>query len=62
MQGYEVRFNVYADSQEEAAQASQAIKEFISRMASKGIPVTGRRIADAAQRWKDNVFVENYFR
>lgn len=62
MRGYEVKFNVYADSQEEADQAAGAIKGFISKMASKGVAVSGRKITAAVERWKDNIFVQNYFK
>ena len=62
MEGYEIRFKVYAASQEEADQATAAIKAFIGENARRGIAVTARRITDAVTRWKDNVFVRNYSR
>ena len=62
MQGYEIRFNVYADSQAEADKASDAIKAFISARASEGIAVTANKLADAVARYKDNYFVSQYFR
>ena len=62
MEGYEIRFRVYADSQAEADQASRAIKDFISSSAKKGIAVTAVRLAEAVERWKDSYLVTNYFR
>lgn len=62
MQGYEVKFNVYADSQTEANIASENIKIFIFEMAQKGIAVTANKLSDAVTRWKDNYFVTNYFK
>ena len=62
MQGYEIRFNVYAQSEQEAQAATAAIKDFISSMAQKGIAVTAVRLQEAVMRWKDNVFVTNYFK
>lgn len=62
MQGFEVRFKVYAETQEEADTASAAIRGFIAEKAAKGIAVTGRKIAEAVSKWKDNVFVTNYFK
>ena len=62
MQGYEIKFNVYADSQEEADFATKAIKDFIGDKAGKGIPVTASKIAEAITRWKDNYFVTNFFK
>ena len=62
MGGYEVKFNVYANSQEEADRASEAIKAFISEKARMGIAVTAGRIALAISKYKDNYFVTNYFK
>lgn len=66
MRGYEVRFNIYAESQEEADAVSQAIKGFISENARNGIAVTATKITDAVRRWGNNPFVRNkitnYFR
>lgn len=62
MQGYEIKFNVYAESQEEADLATGAIIKFIGDNASKGIPVTAKKIAEAITRWKDSFFVSNYFK
>lgn len=62
MEGYEVRFKVYAESQEEADRASRAIKDFISAAAQKGVAVTALRLAEAVDRWKDSYLVTNYFR
>ena len=62
MQGYEIKFNVYANSQEEADADTSEVKAFISDMAQKGIAVTAGKIATAVARWKNNVFVTNYFK
>ena len=62
MSGFEVKFNVYANSQEEADQASQAIKAFITQKANQGIAVTADRLVAAINKYKDNYFVTNYFK
>ena len=62
MSGYEIKFNVYAESQEEADMATEAIKAFIGAKAKQGIAVTANRIAAAVNRYKDNYFVTNYFK
>lgn len=62
MQGYEVKFNVYAESQEEADFASALIKQFISGLAQKGIPVTANKISEAVEKWRASYFVTNYFK
>ena len=62
MGGYEIRFNVYAESQEEADKATEAIKAFISAKASHGVAVTANKVSDAIGRFKDNYFVEQFLR
>lgn len=62
MQGYPITFNIYAESPEEAELATQAIKDFISAKARVGVAVTAKKVADAVDKWRDNVFVTNYFR
>ena len=62
MGGYEVKFNVYADSQEEADVASALIKRFITEQAAKGVAVTAKKISEAVGRWRDSYFVSSYFK
>ena len=62
MQGFEVKFNVYAETKEEADFASNLIKGFITELAQKGIPVTAKRIAEAVNKWKGSYFVSSYFK
>lgn len=59
MQGYEIKFNIYAESAEEAIVARNAIVGFINTLAKQGRAVTGRKIAEAAARWDKNAFVRN---
>jgi hypothetical protein len=66
MKGYEIKFNVYAENEEEAKMAEHAIKAFISQHAQAGRAVTGRKIAEAIPKWESNAIVRNriinYFR
>lgn len=62
MQGFEIRFNVYANSQQEADEATASIKQFISEMAVQGKAVTAKKIDDAVKKYKSNYFVTNYFK
>lgn len=62
MGGYEVRFNVYAESQAEADAASAAIKAFINAKARTGVAVTAAKLTQAVEKWKDNYFVNQYFK
>ena len=62
MGGYEIKFNVYANSQEEADRASEAIKAFISEKARMGVAVTADRLTSAISKYKDNYFVASFFK
>ena len=62
MQGFVVKFKVYANTQEEADTASAAFCKFVDDMAARGIAVTATHLASAISRWKDNYFVINYFK
>ena len=62
MDGYEIRFKVYAESQAEADEAARAIKAFIGDNARQGVAVTARRLTEAVSRWGSNPFVRNYFK
>ena len=59
LQGYEIKFNVYAESAEEANEARKAIVGFIDALAKQGRAVRGRKIAEAAASWDRNVFVKS---
>ena len=62
MQGFEIRFNVYAESQEEADAATRAIITFINERAKEGVAVTASKLTEAVNRYKDNYFVTKYFK
>lgn len=61
MQGYRISFNVYANSQAEADNASRAIGEYVDRMARQGVAITADKIASAVVTWGGNIIVKNYF-
>ena len=66
MQGFQVKFNIYAESQAEADAVSQAFKDFINEQARMGVAVSARKISEAVRRWGGNPFIRgritNYFR
>lgn len=62
MGGYEVRFNVYAETQAQADETARAIKDFIGDSARQGIAVTATRLTEAVRRWGGNPLVRNYFK
>lgn len=62
MQGFPINFNVYANSKEEADEATLAIKDFITESANRGIAITANKISRAIKKWGANPFVINYFK
>lgn len=61
MQGFEIKFNVYANNQNEADNARNAIVSFINNMAQQGYAVTGNKIINAINKWGNNPLIKNYF-
>lgn len=59
LQGYEIKFNIYAESPQEAEQARQALIGFINQHAKQGRAVRGSKITEAVSRWERNPFVKN---
>ena len=59
MKGIEIKFNIYAESEEDALLARDAIVGFISENAQHGRAVSAAKIAKAISMWKDNVFIKN---
>lgn len=59
MGGYEVKFNIYANSQEEADAVSQAVIAFINENAQRGVAVTANKITEAVRRWGGNPIIKN---
>ena len=61
MKGFQVTFNVYANSKEEAEAASKALRTFVDDQAKQGRAVTAQKITDAINKYKNNYFVTSYF-
>lgn len=59
MNGYEIKFNIYADTPEEVEAARMSIVSFINQHARNGRAVTARKITEAVSRWDKNPFVRN---
>lgn len=56
---------MYADNEEQAAQAGDALNGFVKQMLENGRVVTAPKIVEAMAKWKDNALVrsriENHF-
>lgn len=59
MSGYEVKFNIYAETQAEADAVSQAIIAFINEHAQRGIAVTATKCLQAVSSMGANPFIKN---
>ena len=59
MQGYEIKFNIYAESDQEVEEARSAIIGFINQHAQQGRAVTAHKVADAVRNWESNPIVKN---
>lgn len=59
LHGYEIKFQVYADSPEEVEAARLAIVSFINQHAQQGRAVTARKVNEAVSSWDKNPFVRN---
>jgi len=59
LKGFPITFQLYAHSEEEAEEARMAIVAFIGHLRQYGIPVTGKKVAQAAVNWDRNPIVKN---
>lgn len=57
MKGYELKFNIYAESEQEVEAARRAIVGFIEDNANEGRAVTAKKIANIIPQWKGNSLV-----
>jgi hypothetical protein len=59
MRLYNVSIPVYADNEQDAQQAANAIAAFVSEVKQQGRAVTAKGVADAASKWQRNAIVKN---
>ena len=59
MKVFPITINIYAEDEQEAEQARQALGNFIDQLGQMGIPVTGSKIAGGISRWDKNAFVKS---
>lgn len=57
-----IQFNVYANNQDEADNASKVLADFVDTMAKQGVAVTAEKLTQAAQSWGNNTLVRNFFK
>ena len=58
MNVYPITVKIYAEDEQEAQRAQQALGQFVNDMGTLGISVTGNKIAEAVPRW-NNPFIKS---
>lgn len=59
MRLYNVTIPVYADNEQDAQQAANALAAFVSEVKQQGRAVTANGVVDAVGKWQKNAFVKN---
>ena len=59
MKVFPITIKIYAEDEQEAERARQALGGFVDQMGQIGIPVTGKKIADGVSNWDKNAFVKS---
>jgi hypothetical protein len=59
MNVYPITVKIYANDEQEALRAQQALGQFVNDMGALGIAVTGGKIAEAVPRWQKNALIKN---
>lgn len=62
MEGFQISFKVFANSQEEADKASTAFKNFVNDKARQGMAVTANKLVEVLNKYGNNMFVNSYLR
>lgn len=59
LQGFPITFSIYAENEQEAQEARDAIVAFITSHAVHGRAVTGKKLTQALRGWDKNPFIKN---
>lgn len=59
MKGFEIKFNVYAENEEEVEVLRKSIIAFINYHAENGRAVTASKLSKAIDNWDSNPFVKS---
>ena len=58
MQGFDIKFRVYAETQEEVEEAQKVIQSFVNEHAKEGRAVTAKKLSDVIPKWKENFLIK----
>lgn len=59
MNVYTITVPIYAESEQEAMEAQQALFDFVSRYRERNVAVTGNKVAAALRNLKSNPFIKS---
>lgn len=59
MNVYNITVPIYAESEQEAMEAQQALYNFVNRYRERNVAVTGNKVASALKRLESNPFVKS---
>lgn len=62
MKPYLIKIYVYAEDERQAKELERAAYEFVDDKYRQGILVTASRLAHALDKFKNNFFVNNFFK
>lgn len=54
-----IKFNVWADSEQEGEDLKKAIADFIEWHGQRGRKVSAAKLTEAIIKWQDNILVKN---
>lgn len=61
MKPHRVTFYVYAETQDEVLELQRQMYEFVNGQYKEGRLVTAPKLTEALKKFKNNMFVKNYF-
>jgi hypothetical protein len=59
LQGFEIKFQIYAENEAEAEEARKAIVGFINQHAMSGRAVSATKIVNAVSKWDSNPLIKS---
>lgn len=59
MNVYNITVPIYAESEQEAQQAQQALFDFVNRYRERNVAVTGNKVASALRNLESNPFIKS---
>lgn len=62
MQAFTITIPIYAESREQADNLVKVFYQFVAEKRTQGIAVTADKFAEALLRFKDNIYLLNYFK